>query len=147
VGFLQVAPNTPNVIPSTVELSTDLRSAAPALLAALAAGVEQATQEAAAAEGVTAEVAVVLNQGPTQFDAGVRAAMSEAVQRLGGDGRELASQAGHDAVNMAALAPAGMLFLRCTDGLSHCPQESITPEDAALGAEALLHCVLLLDGR
>jgi N-carbamoyl-L-amino-acid hydrolase len=147
VGFLQVAPNTPNVIPGTVELSTDLRSARPELLAALAAGVEDAAQEAAVTEGLSSEVAIVLNQAPTQFDAGVRDAMGEAVRRLSGDGRELASQAGHDAVHMASLAPAGMLFLRCKGGLSHSPGESITPEDAALGAEALLQSLLILDGR
>lgn len=145
VGFLQVTPNTPNVIPGGVELVTDLRSARPELLAALAAGVEAAAHEAAAAEGVSAAVAVMLDQAPIQFDARVRAAMGEAVRSLGGAGRELASQAGHDAVHMASLAPAGMLFLRCKGGLSHCPDETITPEDAALGAEALLRSMLLLD--
>ena len=38
---------------------------------------------------------------------------------------------------MGALAPAGMLFVRCTGGISHNPAESITAEDGELALAAL----------
>ena len=40
---------------------------------------------------------------------------------------------------MASITDIGMIFVRCKDGLSHNPDESITPEDAAAGANVLLH--------
>jgi allantoate deiminase len=87
----------------------------------------------------------MLDQAPVQFDARVRAALSQAVRRVGGDGRELSSQAGHDAVHLQTLAPAGILFVRCADGISHRPEEAVMPQDAALAAQALLETVLILD--
>ena len=38
-----------------------------------------------------------------------------------------------------------MIFLRCKDGISHNPAESITVEDADLGVRALLEAVRRLD--
>jgi allantoate deiminase len=48
---------------------------------------------------------------------------------------------------MAKHCPSGMIFLRCKDGVSHNPAESITAEDADLGVLALLETVRLLDAR
>ncbi len=145
VGFLEVSPNSPNVIPGAVTAVTDLRSADPELLAALARRGAEGAHAAAEAAAVHVDVGVMLDQAPIQFDAGVRAALSQAVRRAGGDGRELSSQAGHDAVHLQTLAPSGMLFVRCADGVSHRPEEAVTPQDAALAAQVLLETVLSLD--
>ncbi len=145
VGFLEVTPNSPNVIPGAVTAVTDLRSGDPSILSALVAGAASASEEAGAREGVRVSVSTVLDQAPVVFDAPVRSALAAAVRELGGDGRELPSGAGHDAVHLGAVAPAGMLFVRCAGGVSHNPAESITPEDAALAANALLRAVLALD--
>ena len=59
----------------------------------------------------------------------------------------LPSGAGHDAGIMAKHCPSGMIFLRCKDGISHNPAESITVEDADLGVRALLEAVRRLDRR
>ena len=52
------------------------------------------------------------------------------------------SGAGHDAVYMARLAPAGMIFIPCKDGISHNEIESATPEHISAGANVLLHAML-----
>ena len=51
----------------------------------------------------------------------------------------LPSGAGHDAAAMADLTEIGMIFIRCKDGVSHHPAESITEEDALTGARLLLN--------
>jgi allantoate deiminase len=56
----------------------------------------------------------------------------------------LTSGAGHDAMVMASVTPSGLIFVRCAGGVSHNPAESITIEDACLGAEVLLRAVLNL---
>ena len=60
---------------------------------------------------------------------------------------ELSSGAGHDAMMMAKLCPSGMIFLRCKDGISHNPAESITVEDADVGVRVLLETVRRVDKR
>ena len=49
------------------------------------------------------------------------------------------SGAGHDAMNVARVAPTGMIFVPCKDGLSHNEAESATPAHLAAGAHTLLH--------
>ena len=145
VGALTLSPNTPNVIPAAVSLVTDLRAAGAGDLAALAAAAEAEAHRAGEAEAVGVGVTTLLDQQPTEFDRRLRGVLLEAVRAAGGSDRELSSQAGHDSVHMQALAPAGMIFVRCRDGISHHPDESVTEEDAAAAAQALLDAVIRAD--
>jgi len=52
------------------------------------------------------------------------------------------SGAGHDACNIAKVAPAGMIFVPCADGISHAEIESATPDDCAAGCAVLLSAVV-----
>ena len=52
------------------------------------------------------------------------------------------SGAGHDAVYMAHLAPAGMIFIPCKDGISHNEVEDAKPEHITAGCNVLLHAML-----
>jgi N-carbamoyl-L-amino-acid hydrolase len=49
--------------------------------------------------------------------------------------------AGHDAGVIASVRPAGMVLVRNETGVSHSPEEEISLEDAAVGANALLRAV------
>ena len=64
----------------------------------------------------------------------------------GFDPVDITSGAGHDACYVSQVAPAGMLFIPCADGLSHNEAESILPEHAVTGAQATLNAVLKLAG-
>ena len=55
---------------------------------------------------------------------------------------DIVSGAGHDAVYMAKVAPTGMIFVPCEDGISHNEIENATPEDIAAGCQVLLHAIL-----
>jgi N-carbamoyl-L-amino-acid hydrolase len=52
------------------------------------------------------------------------------------------SGAGHDAVYMAKLAPSGMIFIPCKNGISHNEIEDAKAEDLAAGCNVLLHAML-----
>ena len=66
-------------------------------------------------------------------------AIDRAIEANGWRALRLPSGAGHDASAMASIADIGMIFVRCKDGVSHNPDEGITREDAAAGANVLLH--------
>ena len=53
--------------------------------------------------------------------------------------RHLPSGAGHDAMEMARIAPIGMLFVRCGNGgISHHPDETMTRPTPTSPARALV---------
>jgi allantoate deiminase len=59
----------------------------------------------------------------------------------------LPSGAGHDGMAINAIADIGMIFVRCKDGISHNPAESITVEDAEIGARVLAGFIRNFDNR
>jgi N-carbamoyl-L-amino-acid hydrolase len=54
----------------------------------------------------------------------------------------MVSGAGHDSVYVSRVAPTGMVFVPCENGLSHNAAENARPEDLEAGANVLLHAVL-----
>ncbi|MBH9665406.1 M20/M25/M40 family metallo-hydrolase, partial [Burkholderia multivorans] len=76
------------------------------------------------------------------FHPDCQAAIADAAQRLGYPAREIVSGAGHDAVYMSYLAPTGMIFIPCRDGISHNEMEYASPEHVEAGANVLLHAML-----
>jgi allantoate deiminase len=59
----------------------------------------------------------------------------------------LPSGAGHDAAVMSKVCPAALLFVRCKDGISHHPDESVNQRDVAVAVDVLTRAVLDLSKR
>jgi len=55
---------------------------------------------------------------------------------------DVVSGAGHDAVYVNGVAPTGMIFVPCKDGISHNEIEDALPEHIAAGANVLLLAML-----
>ena len=55
------------------------------------------------------------------------------------------SGAGHDAQDIARIAPIGMIFVPSVSGISHSPREYTAPADIANGINVLMHTVLSID--
>ena len=81
---------------------------------------------------------------PITFDERIVARIRESASAAGHQPVDIVSGAGHDAVYLSAVAPTGMLFIPCKDGLSHNEAESISEAHSAAGAEVTLQTVLLL---
>ena len=47
------------------------------------------------------------------------------------------SGAGHDTAQLSRVVPAGMIFIPCKDGLSHCPEEHAEASDISKGTAVL----------
>jgi allantoate deiminase len=71
--------------------------------------------------------------------------MSAGFDALNPPPRRLPSGAGHDAMTMAALTDAAVLFVRCAGGISHHPDEAISRCDAQVAAAVLLELLRALD--
>src|SRR5262249_23029746 len=82
---------------------------------------------------------------PALTDTRIRQIIDQTARELGLTTKSLPSGAGHDAQEIARIAPVGMIFIPSVGGISHSPREFSRPEDIAKGAHTLLHTLLKLD--
>ena len=147
VGFLQVLPNSCNVVPGEVRFSVEFRHPRTAEIEALAAAFPAEAAALVAETGCRLELREKLRFAHQPFDAGCVALVRDAAARLGLASREIVSGAGHDAVYVARHVPTAMIFTPCKDGLSHNEAESIEPQEAEAGCQVLFEAVLARAGR
>ncbi len=131
VGQLEVRPGAGNVIPGSVTGSLDVRSPRDAQRLGACKDLHAAAGQVARSRGLTLDWHPVQTHAATPLDPALRARLADAVRAAGHSVLELPSGAGHDAVALAPVMPAAMLFVRCRDGLSHHPLEHVAPEDVA----------------
>ncbi len=141
VGQLAVSPGAANVIPGRVAMTVDARHPDDARRTRLVAGVRAAVEEASRRRGVEARIAVVHDERSVVCDPGLAGQLASAAQSIGLDPPTLPSGAGHDAAVMAGAVPVAMLFVRCRDGISHNPAESVRVEDVAAAVDVLARVV------
>jgi N-carbamoyl-L-amino-acid hydrolase len=146
VGRLDVSPNIPNAIPGRVSMSIDLRAPDEHEITRALGLVDRAVKEAARAEGVAYEIEHYWRVPRTHFDLEVVEAVEAAVKSIGCGYRRILSGAGHDAQYMAAICPAGMIFVPSRDGRSHCEEEFTPMDDIEHGANTLLLVATRLAG-
>jgi N-carbamoyl-L-amino-acid hydrolase len=142
VGMVDVFPNSRNVIPGRVTFSIDLRNASDALCDAMDADIRAVAARMSADSGLSIVITQVSAYPAQVFHDDCVGAVARAAERLGYSNMPAVSGAGHDAVYMARLAPAGMIFIPCKDGISHNEIESAEPEHITAGANVLLHAML-----
>ena len=142
VGMVQVFPNSRNVIPGRVKFSIDLRNATDALVDQMADEVKAFAAKVGQEHGVDVKIEMVSSYNAIQFHENCVDAVGRAAKKLGYSNMPAVSGAGHDAVYMAKLAPAGMIFIPCKDGISHNEIEDAKPEHITAGCNVLLHAML-----
>jgi N-carbamoyl-L-amino-acid hydrolase len=146
VGFMQVAPNSRNVVPGEVKFSVDFRHATDEGLAGMDAALRAACERVARETNVAVDVAEAVYFPPCAFDAACVGAVRAAAGALGLSHRDIVSGAGHDAVYVARVAPAAMIFVPCKDGISHNEIEDAAPADLAAGCDVLARAMLARAG-
>ena len=147
VGMISAKPNSRNTIPGTAFFSADIRHPDRGVLDAMDAEFCRACEDIAQASDLGVDVVEVSRYQPVAFDDTCIASVRAAAGRLGYSHRDIVSGAGHDACYLARVAPAGMIFIPCENGVSHAEIENATPADAAAGCNVLLHAMLEIAGR
>ncbi len=142
VGRLEVEPGAINVIPGLARFSLDVRSPRDEWRRRAVSDIHAAATEIAARRNVETVMQPIHEAPAYVCDARIVAGFDRALTGMGLPAFHLPSGAGHDTMVMGALAPSGMLFVRCAGGISHNPAESITSEDGALALAALTRFAL-----
>ncbi len=103
--------------------------------------------ESIAARRQVAAVVECLNSDPPASTSGIVVeAIRAAAASWASKSLPMISRAYHDSLFMARIAPTGMIFIPCRDGISHRPDEYSSPEAIARGVEVLALALARLAG-
>jgi N-carbamoyl-L-amino-acid hydrolase len=145
VGYLSVSPNMANVVPGRAELIVEMRSIDPEIIERIGENLKRRAAEIAEERGIPIWTELLTDAHPVQADPRLIEITTEACRETAPDALVLPSGAGHDATQIATIAPIGMIFVPSRDGKSHCPEEWTDLEDVALGVQALARALLKID--
>ncbi|MBB3147436.1 N-carbamoyl-L-amino-acid hydrolase [Phyllobacterium trifolii] len=143
IGRISLEPASINAIPGKVSFSVDLRHPDASELARLEDHVRVTCEEKASAFGCAAVIRRTFDMPPAQFSPLLLQAVDRAATRLGVASKPMLSGAFHDALFLARVTDAAMIFVPCRDGLSHNEAEFVEPEHSILGAQVLLESTLV----
>jgi N-carbamoyl-L-amino-acid hydrolase len=147
VGRFEVHPGSPSVVPGRVSFMMDFRHPDQATLTRLGDRVAAICEAEAAKRGCTATVDNYVSVAPTPFRPEPVDLVRGAAAALGMKHMDIISGAGHDAMHVARVAPAAMVFVPCWKGISHNETEAATPRDLANGARVLADALAALANR
>ncbi|CAB5565676.1 allantoate amidohydrolase [Pseudomonas putida] len=142
VGCLHAYPGSRNVIPGEVRMTLDFRHLEGEQLDAMIAEVRQVIDSTCQRHGLSYTLTPTADFPALYFDTGCVEAVRDSARNLGLAHMDIVSGAGHDAIFLAELGPAGMIFVPCEGGISHNEIENATPEDLAAGCAVLLRAML-----
>lgn len=141
VGELKISPNAANVIPGYVELTVDARSIDQENINKLYKNLLDEVDPIGKSSGLEIEVTKELRISPVAMSEELIDIMEEISKELGHSYMRMNSGAGHDAMIMAGLTSAGLIFVPSKDGLSHHPDEWTDYDDLKKGIELMLGLV------
>lgn len=142
VGAMKIEPGVINAIPGKAELSVDIRSISAEAKERVARLVRERAQEIAKQRDIAVEILPIREEEPVPLDEGLLPLIKEICEKKGIDYEVMPSGAGHDAMQMAKITRAGMIFIPSKKGISHSPMEWTDPEDICLGSQILLETIM-----
>ena len=144
VGMLEVSPNSRNTIPGRVFFTVDFRHPVEEALTVMDAELREVCASIADEIGLDLVLRQIWHFPAIPFDPRCVAAVREAAAEGGFEHMDIVSGAGHDACYVARVAPTGMIFVPCEDGISHNEIENAEPDDLAAGCQTLLDAMVRL---
>ncbi len=142
VGELHVLPGSRNTVAGHVKLTVDTRHPESAALQAMERTLKTRVAEIADKAGLKADVTDISASAPVSFDPQCVESVRKGAEIMGYPSMEVVSGAGHDSVYISRIAPTGMVFIPCENGISHNEIENASQQDIEAGCNVLLHAML-----
>jgi N-carbamoyl-L-amino-acid hydrolase len=142
VGALNIEPGVINAVPGKAELAVDIRSITAAAKNRIVRLVEAEIRAIGLRRKIRLDILPIRKEDPVPLDKRLVHLLQECCEDRRVAYEIMPSGAGHDAMQMAKITPAGMLFIPSRRGISHNPLEWSDPEDISLGAQLLLDAII-----
>lgn len=144
VGRINVAPNAVNVVAGGTEFAVDFRAADAQTANDMREAVQDLLHATCTKHAISHTITHLENVPPVQTPQRILKAVENGASQAGLQSVPLVSWAAHDAMVMATVADAGMIFVPSKDGRSHCPDEYTSPQDIATGVATLANALVQL---
>ena len=136
-GKVVLEPGAVNSVPRVARMEIDVRDIDGARRDRTVQRIIASGEEIAHLRGVTFSHRILNADAPADCAPEVEGAVAWAAASLGLSSTRMVSRAYHDALFMASVAPTGMIFVPCRDGVSHRPDEWIGEKWLADGVKTL----------
>ncbi len=144
INRVHTTPGAFSIVPGRVDFTLDFRSPQQSSLDNMEEQLLLMAEDIASTRGLQFSYKEIDRTSPTPVPTPLTSLLEEECRKLGLSSLTLHSGAGHDAQMMATVTDAGMIFIPCTDGISHAPEEKILWEDLEKGSALLLSAMLRL---
>jgi len=145
-GRIELQPGVSNIVPARALLMQEMRELDARILARLDRECVALARTVARRRGLRVVVETLSRTDPARCAPRVMSAVEAACETLRLKFKRMPSGAGHDAMNLATVTDAGMLFIPSRGGRSHRPDEMSDWRAIGRGTNALLHALLRLAG-
>ncbi|MBT3938122.1 MAG: M20 family metallo-hydrolase [Pelagibacterales bacterium] len=143
-GVLEIGSPSRNVIPGKCFLTIDFRHPENKILNEMDKKLRNTIKLIEKNNKVEIKIKQILELKSNVFNKSIKNIIQDVTKKLNYSSKEIVSGAGHDAVNINAIAPTAMIFIPCIDGISHNEVENVYKEDVTKGAQVLLHSMIEL---
>ena len=147
VGYLGNYPNAFNVVPGRVKMGLDIRGVDKDSIDRIDDEIVKFVDEVCKKRNLNYELDNISKAIPVKLDENLKNELSEVATKLGIEHKIMNSGAGHDAMKLWDIAPTGMVFIPCKDGVSHNKAEEIEYEDIILGSKIIFEELKQLNSR
>lgn len=144
VGRIAAEPGSVNAIPEQVRCTVDMRHPLPARLDEIEELTRLRIGQEAKRQGCHVEISRAFDMPPCIFSETLCEVIQDAAATCRVENVPMLSGAFHDALFVNRVAPSGMIFVPCRDGLSHNEAEYVEPSDVVVGCEVLAQATLFL---
>lgn len=144
VGAMNVYPGAMNVIPGRVDMWVDVRGLEHESVIECLQEIKDEVSTIADEDETAISIEMIVSEKPVNLDQGILRLIENCCIKTDKSFLQMNSNAGHDAMNMAKIAPTGMIFIPSKGGISHHPDEYSSIEDIMKGIEVLTVALLEL---
>ncbi|WP_429919176.1 allantoate deiminase [Lederbergia citrisecunda] len=144
VGKIEVKPNTVNVVPGEALFTFDVRHTEKEVLVKFTEELTTIIKRIAADSGVETTIDMWMDEDPIPMDKQIVETIEKQAKENGFNYKVMHSGAGHDSQIIAPVVPTAMIFVPSREGISHNPLEYTSPEQLAVGVQALMSSLYAL---
>ena len=137
VGVLKVHPGSINVIPGVVEMMVDLRGVNQESIIECLQEIKDEISNITEKQETIVAIEMISAEKPAEMDEEIGKIIAQSCLDTGASYQLINSGSSHDAMNMAKIAPAGMIFVPSKNGISHNPDEYTEYDHIMVGIDVL----------
>ena len=146
VGRISALPGVPNVIPGNVNLSLELRDLSSEKISMIYNKIIENTNLIESETNTSFSFSPIDATGdPALMDNRLMKVIEQVSDSFGYSSVVMPSGAGHDAQDMAIIAPSAMIFVPSKEGISHSPKEFTDFDMIKKGTDVMLNSILKFD--